>query len=84
MLCLVLRGIKAFVYSTQPLALSGPGVTKTRLPAGSEHHYEYQGLRLLTIRSGTYYLLPVGWYPQFDLSYILTDSAQIRITLLSG
>ena len=74
----------AVVYSAQPLALSGPGVTKTRLPAGSEYHYEYQGLRLLTIRSGTYYLLPVGWYRQFDLTYILTDSAQIRITLLSG
>ena len=72
------------LYTTQRLALTGPGVTGQQLPAGALYHYEYQGLRLLTMRSGTYYLLPVGWYPRQDLTYVITDSDQIRVVLLSG
>jgi hypothetical protein len=34
------------------------------------------------MRSGTYYLLPRGWNPQQDLTYVLTDSDQIRVVLL--
>jgi hypothetical protein len=71
------------VYSTQRLALSGPGVTVQDLGATYRYQYEYQGLRLLMARSGTYYLLPVGWTPQFELTYILSDSDQIRIELYS-
>ena len=70
------------VYSIQPLALSGPGVTVERLPAKYRYHYRYQGLRLLIMRSGTYYLLPVGWNPQLDLTYIFNQSDPIRIELL--
>ena len=72
------------VYSIQPLALSGPGVTVQQLPAGFRYHYRYQGLRLLITRSGTYYLLPVAWNPEQDLTYILNDDDEIRIELLSG
>lgn len=72
------------VYSIQRLALSGPGVTVQQLPPGALYHYEYQGLRLLITRSGTYYLVPVGWYPQRDITYILNESDQIRIALLCG
>jgi hypothetical protein len=70
------------VYSSQPLALSGPGLTVQRLPATYLYHYRYQGLRLLLTRSGTYYLLPVRWSPQLDLTYILNQSDPIRIELL--
>jgi hypothetical protein len=62
------------VYSAQPLALSGPGVTVQTLSAGYNYHYLYLGLRLLTARSGTYYLLPVHWSPQLDFTYILDGS----------
>jgi len=72
------------VYSTQPLALSGPGVTVEPLPARFIYHYRYYGLRLLTARSGTYYLVPQDWSPQYDLTYILNESDQTRIELLSG
>jgi len=72
------------VYSPQRLALSGPGVTVQQLPPGFLYHYEYQGLRLLTTRDGTYYLLPVGWNSRLDLTYIFNESDQIRIVLLSG
>jgi hypothetical protein len=72
------------LYSTQRLALSGPGVTVAQLPPGAAYHFEYQGLRLLTMRSGVYYLLPVGWGPGEDLTYAISDSGQIRVVLLSG
>lgn len=70
------------VYSIQPLALSGPGVTVQRLPAKYLYHYRYQGLRLLITRSGTYYLLPVDWSPQLNETYVFDQSDQIRIELL--
>ena len=72
------------VYSIQRLALSGPGVTVQQLQPGALYHYEYPGLRLLTTRSGTYYLVPVGWYPQMNVTYIFNESDQIRIVLLSS
>ena len=59
------------VYSAQRLALSGPGVTVQNLGTAFRYPYEYEGLRLLLARSGTYYLLPAGWTPQFDLTYVL-------------
>jgi hypothetical protein len=39
---------------------------------------------LLITRAGTYYVVPVGWYPQMDVTYIFNESDQIRIVLLSG
>jgi hypothetical protein len=70
------------VYSIEPLALSGPGVTVQRLPTTYLYHYRYQGLRMLITRSGTYYLLPVDWNPPLDETYVFDQSAQIRIELL--
>ena len=72
------------VYSVQPLALSGPGVTVQRLPATFRYHYRYQGLRLLLARSGTYYLLPVDWSRQLDLTYVFNESSDIRVELLGA
>jgi hypothetical protein len=72
------------VYSTEPLALSGPGLTVQRLPAAYQYHYRYEGLRLLLMRSGTYYLLPVDWNPRLDLTYILDQSDLVRIELLGA
>jgi hypothetical protein len=71
------------VYSVQRLALSGPGVTVQELPGGLLYHYRYEGLRLLLTRSGTYYLLPVGWNPRYDLTYVISENDQIRIVLYS-
>lgn len=75
------RRTAVVVYSMQPLALSGPGLTIQSLPATYRYHYRYQGLRLLLVRSGTYYLLPVDWSPQLDLTYVLDQSDPIRIEL---
>jgi hypothetical protein len=72
------------VYSSQPLALVGPGLVIQSLPATYRYHYRYLGLRMLLMQSGTYYLVPVGWSPQYDLTYILDQSDPIRIELLGA
>ena len=78
-------GTAVVVYSVQRLAMGGsPGLISQPLGPGALYRYEYQGLRLLLFRSGTYYLVPVGWNPRQDHTYIFDDSDQIRITLLSG
>jgi hypothetical protein len=71
------------LYSVQTLALSGPGVTCQHLTSGSLYRYRYEGLRLLYVESGTYYLLPVEWTQQ-EPTYIIDDSDQIRIELSGG
>jgi len=72
------------VYSVQPLALVGPQVTVQEFGAEYRYRYRYSGLRLLTARSGTYYLLPVGWTSRQATTYILDDSDQIRIELYAA
>lgn len=72
------------VYSVHPLSLRGKGVTEQHFPAGLLYRYRYEGLRLLTMRSGTYYLLPEHWSRKLDTTYVLDDSAQIRVELYGG
>lgn len=72
------------VFSVNRLAISGTGVKENPLPARNFYHYYYTGLRLLTMRSGTYYLLPVGWTPKNDPTYIVDSSDQVRINLYGG
>jgi hypothetical protein len=69
------------VDSVQPLALSGPGVSVEKLPAGYEYHYRYEGLRLLYVSPGTYYLLPAGWIPQLPLVFVLDASDETSVEL---
>ena len=69
------------VYSVQPLALSGTGVSVQKLPAGYLYHYRYEGLRLLYMSSGTYYLLPAGWIPQLPLTFVLDASDETSVVL---
>ncbi|KAB2371228.1 hypothetical protein [Actinomadura montaniterrae] len=72
------------VYTTKPLALSGPGVTAEQLPKGNMYAQRYQGLRLLIGRAGRYYVLPVGWRPDVNATYLLKESDSMRIELLPG
>jgi hypothetical protein len=69
------------VYSAEPLDLSGPGVTCTRIQPGTGYPYQCTGLRLLYLQSGTYYLLPQGWSYHNQHTYIFDDSDQIRVEL---
>jgi hypothetical protein len=72
------------VYTAQRIDLSGPGVSVTPLPGGGLYRYRYDGLRLLYVNSGTYYLLPQDWIPQLDLTYILTTGDQTMFELYAG
>ena len=69
------------IYSTQRLALSGGGIAVTPLTAVMPYRYEYAGLRLLLVQSGTYYLLPTDWTPEHDFTYIVYASDDMRIVL---
>jgi hypothetical protein len=69
------------VYSARPLDLSGPGITVEHLPAHSFYQYRYQGLRLLTMRSGTYYLFSARRNEPPPITYILDSGDQIRVEL---
>jgi uncharacterized membrane protein SirB2 len=72
------------VYSAQPLALSGLGVSSEKLPTGFRYRYRYQGLRLLIARSDRYYVLPAGWRPGLSATYVLQQSDDLRVELLPG
>ena len=72
------------VWSVHPLDLAGPKVTFHDYGPKLYYRYEYGGLRLLTSRSGTYYLLPVGWTRREDLTYVVTDNEDVRIDLYSA
>jgi hypothetical protein len=72
------------VYSAGSLDLSGPDVTCVRAQSGLGYPYRCTGLRLLWLQTGTYYLLPEGWSPADQRTYILDDSDQIRVELSPG
>lgn len=75
----------AAVYTTAPLALAGPGVEVEKFSvSGLLYNYRYTGLRVLTVRAGTYYLLAAEWTPQLNITYIIEDSDDTRIELYSG
>jgi hypothetical protein len=71
------------IYSTQRLALSGGDIEVTPLTAATAapYRYEYAGLRLLLVQSGTYYLLPAHWTPEHDFTYVVYASDDMRIVL---
>jgi hypothetical protein len=71
------------IYSTQRLALSGGDIEVTPLTAATAapYRYEYAGLRLLLVQSGTYYLLPAHWTPDHDFTYVVYASDDMRIVL---
>lgn len=71
------------VYSEQPLGLSGHGIQAQPLLTGTDYHWRYEGLRLLTVRSGSYYLFPARPTSGPEPTYILDDSDGIRIVLSS-
>jgi len=69
------------IYSTQRLALSGQGIGAKSFTGDAPYHWEYSGLELLMVQSGTYYLLPKKWVPGHDFTYIVDASDEIRIVL---
>lgn len=66
------------LYSARPLGIFGSEV-KAQIVRGSFYRYKYQGLRLLIMDSGTYYLLPADWTPANNHVYIINSSDEITV-----
>ncbi len=67
------------LYSTQRLAIAGPGVSADEITqTGLKYHFRYTGLRLLTRSGDRLFLIPVSWRKGRDLVYILRDTDDLR------
>jgi hypothetical protein len=67
------------VYSTERIALLGPGVVVTEITQpGTKYHYQYTGLRLLAHSPDKYLLLPMGWQRGRDRVFLVRDDDSIR------
>jgi hypothetical protein len=70
------------VYSTERVAITGPGVVADEITQpGTKYHYQYSGLRLLLHSSDKYLLLPVGWRQGQDRVFFLHDDDTIRMDI---
>jgi hypothetical protein len=74
------------IYSTERLALAGPGIDAIPLEgASSKYVVRYDGFcLLLRDRDGVFLLLPVGWERGRDRVYRIHDSDSIRIEVTAG
>jgi hypothetical protein len=73
------------VYSTERLAISGPGVNALSLAGtGSRYAVRYDGLRLLVrAADGTLFLVPVDWRRGRDGVFQIKDDEHIRIDVVA-
>ncbi|MGW7244503.1 hypothetical protein [Streptomyces sp. NPDC054804] len=78
-------GTGLIIYSAKPLNLPAPGRLRTEdLGNTIRMRYRYSGLRLITVRDGRYYAVPIGWQAQTDSVYILRESDDVRFELTPG
>ncbi|MEU6776183.1 hypothetical protein [Streptomyces sp. NPDC046759] len=74
------------IYSAKPLNFpptQGQLLTKD-LGNTIRMRYRYTGLRLITVRDGRYYAVPIGWQEKTDPVYILRESDDVRFELTPG
>ncbi len=73
------------LFSTRSLALSGPGVTQTRLadPDGA-YQYRYTGLRLLFRTDERYFLLSEQWDRRNGRLFVIDDTHDVRFEFAPG
>lgn len=69
------------VYSTERLALNGPGITIAEIPQPAKYHYQYTGLRLLIRAPDKFLLMPAKWQHGRDRIFLLRDDNSIRIDI---
>jgi hypothetical protein len=68
------------VYSAKDLHITAPGVDVTRFPGtDSAYAYRYDGLRLLQMSGGKYFLLPADWSPGEGVVVVLRDNDSLRL-----
>lgn len=73
---------EVIVYSTDRIALHGPGITVTEITqSGTKYHYQYTGLRFLARTPDDFLLLPSKWKKGSDHTFLLRDNDSIRIDI---
>lgn len=70
---------RAVVYSEEPLHVGLRGVGTEQVGPPDDPLYRYDGLRLLTLRGGRYFLLPEHWTVEGSEVLVLPDDGSIRL-----
>jgi hypothetical protein len=70
---------RTVVYSEKPLHIGLPGVGLEELGPPDDPLYRYDGLRLLTLRGGRYFLLPEHWTVAGSSVLVLPDDSSVRL-----
>ncbi len=70
---------RAVVYSEKPLHIGLPGVRAEELGGPDDPLHRYDGLRLLTLRGGRYFLLPEQWTVAGSTVLVLPDDDSVRL-----
>lgn len=77
-------GPEAILYSSDRIALAGPGIRVDEIQqGGSKYRYLYSGLRLLVQTGGRYILIPVGWQKGRDKVFMIPGSDGVRLDVIS-
>lgn len=72
------------VYSTERIALKGPGIIVTEIKqSGAKYHYQYIGIRLLARSPDRFLLLPSRWQHGHDRVLIVRDNDSIRVDIIA-
>jgi hypothetical protein len=73
---------EVIVYSTDRIALHGPGVSVAEIvQPGTKYHYQYAGLRFLAHPPDHFLLLPSKWRKGRDRTFLLRDNDSVRIDI---
>ena len=70
---------RTVVYSEKPLHIGLPGVRAEELGGPDDPLHRYDGLRLLTLRGGRYFLLPEQWTVAGSTVLVLPDDNSVRL-----
>ncbi len=70
---------QAVVYSEEPLHVGLPGVGTEQVGTPDDPLHRYDGLRLLTVRGGRYFLLPEDWTVERSTVLVLPDDGSVRL-----
>lgn len=70
------------VYSTERIALGGPGINATEIyQSGAKYHFQYTGLRFLARVPDKFLLLPARWQHGHDRVFLVRDDNSVRIDI---
>ena len=70
---------RAEVYSHKPLSIGSNAVREVKVGSGDTALYRYDGLRLLVLSGGRFFLLHDGWTPRDGTVIVLPDDNSVRI-----